>query len=289
MTFPAAVALLVIGAKPGAKRYAALGLGLLSALLVLLAGDRGIALHSLLVVVVVWVKLGRRLPTAVALLTLLGVLISIPLVGHLRMMGTYSEIDQEKIEAAARDMNVVTGLVGLGATLHGLGIVLEQFPQQQDYRYGSTYVGALRAGIPNLSFQKSAPQVDLSGSTMSREVVQNLSPSSWLAYHVLGRQKMLQGHGTGFTAVGEPYMNFGVPGVALFFMVLGYWLGRLEVIDLTSNRLVLVFVLACLPNLIATTRNDFIAFTKPTSFVVIILVASYGITWVWRRGVTRMA
>jgi oligosaccharide repeat unit polymerase len=65
-----------------------------------------------------------------------------------------------------------------------------------------------------------------------------------------------QGGGRGFTLVGEGYMNFGAPGVALWFVILGCfvrWLYRKGV----RNVLWLIMYVVSMPLILYVTRADF--------------------------------
>ena len=80
------------------------------------------------------------------------------------------------------------------------------------------------------------------------------------------------GEGVGFTAIGEPYLNFGLPGVIAFFLALGYLLGRLDQVNLLERPGLLVFASAILWHLIQTVRDDFSNFIKPMLFTYVFLL-----------------
>src|ERR1700730_19324688 len=66
----------------------------------------------------------------------------------------------------------------------------------------------------------------------------------------------------GFSAVAEPYMNFGIPGVLGYFLLLGYLLVRLDHISIKSPYALACWALVLGP-LLWTTRNDFANFFRP--------------------------
>jgi oligosaccharide repeat unit polymerase len=151
-------------------------------------------------------------------------------------------------------------------------------PNTDPFRYGETYVQYLRASIPNLSgtIAKSDRSIALHESRSDPKAIARMPPSDWLTYRLLP-EKFSVGEGVGFTGIGEPYLNFGLPGVVIFFLALGYLLGRLDQLNLLTHPAILVFAAATLWRLIQTVRDDFGNFIKPMVFIYIILIA-------WRFG-----
>ena len=274
--YPAAVTLLVIGARTRVRRWMALSLAAVSFGVLLLQGDRSIAMLPVLVGAIVWVKVGRRIPAVLAVGGVAFVLIAIPAVGMLREM-TYDKMDQESIRDSVQDTTFAQTFAIMGQTGGGLGHILRLVPKKYPYRYGSTYLNALQSVVPNvgLSSSRGSRGEMRAKNLVSAATVGELSPDHWLSYELLGRQAFLMGHGTGFSIVGEPYMNFGLPGVVGFFFVVGYLLSRLDGINLLARPKTLIFACTMFPAFVFVTRNEFSTFLKPSAFLLITMLIWY--------------
>ena len=56
-------------------------------------------------------------------------------------------------------------------------------------------------------------------ATFDQSELVKMAPADWITYR-LNRWKFDNGQGVGFSAVAEPYLNFGTAGVVLFFVFL---------------------------------------------------------------------
>jgi len=68
-------------------------------------------------------------------------------------------------------------------------------------------------------------------ATFDQSELVKMAPADWITYR-LNRWKFDNGQGVGFSAVAEPYLNFGTAGVVLFFVFLGFLFGRLDMLNL---------------------------------------------------------
>lgn len=84
-----------------------------------------------------------------------------------------------------------------------LAIELQYVPSVLDYRFGTTYVEALMRPVPRAWWPGKPEAADT-----------KLMAVIWPAFYD-------QGVGFSFSAFGEPYLNFGVVGVAVFGLVAG--------------------------------------------------------------------
>ncbi|MGA8234391.1 MAG: O-antigen polysaccharide polymerase Wzy, partial [Candidatus Acidiferrales bacterium] len=84
--------------------------------------------------------------------------------------------------------------------------------------------------------------------------------------------------GIGFSAVAEPYMNFGLAGVVGYFLLLGFLLVRLEQVSIRSSHALACWALVLGP-LLWTTRNDFTNFFRPAAWGLICI----GVAWFFCR------
>ena len=99
---------------------------------------------------------------------------------------------------------------------------------------------------------------------MQEQSVDDLPPSYWITAAVEPWVYKNYG-GLGFSAVAEPYMNFGTPGVVIFFLLLAFLLVQLERISIRSSYALVAWALL-LGSLLYTTRNDFSTFFRTTAW-----------------------
>ena len=279
MAFPVSCILLVVGAQSAPERYMVLGFAGVAFIVVLLSGYRGVAMNAALAGAILWVKVGRRIPPLLAIAGLFFVLVAIAAVAELRQVDRYSEINQKKLESAVEGADIGYSLIQMGQSGGVLGHVLRLVPDKYPYRYGTTYLQAIGSSIPNFGLEMALGTRGevKQQSSFSRSTVASLPPDEWLSYELLGRERFIMGHGVGFSAIGEPYLNFGYPGVVVFFVLLGYLLGRLDRCDLLQHPRTLVFAALMLPSLLLLTRNQFSTLTKPVVFLLIfVLIWHFG-------------
>lgn len=272
MTFPSAVTLVMIGARTRFQQLFAWLLFLFGFVLIMLSGYRTSALYPMLIGAAVWVKIGRRIPMVYAAVAGLILVMAISAVGILRAH-KYQEMDVKKLERSVESASTEDTFVTVGQTGGLLAHVLRLVPHSDSFRYGGTYVQYLQASIPNItgSINKSDRTIALRESRTDPKAIARTPPSDWLTYRVLP-EKFAVGEGVGFTGIGEPYLNFGLPGVVIFFLALGYLLGRLDQINLLEHPAMLVFAAAILWRLVQTVRDDFGNFIKPMVFIYIMLM-----------------
>jgi len=239
-------------------------------------------LFPLLVGVTVWVKMGRKLRTMVAVGGLTFILIAIPSVRYLRALGAYESLTAADITKSIERAHVSDVFVELGATSGIVAYVMKWVPAEEAYRYGRTYVKAIANSIPNFGFSKGvSDRSEIKGTHASRNDLLSLSASDWFIYRY-NAWMFRTGGGSGFSAVAEPYLNFGVPGVVVVFFFIGLFVGKLDAVRIAYNPT--VFLLSCvmLWPLMKTVRNDFTAFLKPVLFQLIIL-AIWKLATLWKR------
>lgn len=182
-------------------------------------------------------------------------------------------MDAQKLNESVQSATTQDTFRTLGQTGALLAHVLRLVPQEDPYRYGETYIQYVITSIPNLSTEKSASARSqaLRERFQDPSVMTRLSPSDWLTYR-LRPQVFGLGEGVGFTGIGEPYLNFGLPGVIVFFLALGYLLGRLDQVNLIERPALLIFTSAILWHLMQTVRDDFSNFLKPMVFTYLFLL-----------------
>ena len=140
----------------------------------------------------------------------------------------------------------------------------------KDFRRGKTYLLGIEGIVPNLALRWEAS---------SKEPEDELPPSHWITAMVDPWTYKNYG-GMGFSAIAEPYMNFGVPGVVLYFIVLAFFLVWLEQVSIRNSYTLAAWALILGP-LLWTTRNDFSNFFRPAGWglLTLVVVRAYSRTY----------
>jgi hypothetical protein len=222
-------------------------------------GFRGYALIPGLVVLCVLRQRGYRAPawTNAALACI--VLVAIPIARNVRDRGLH----QRSMEPFSAGVHPLAGIVEMGGSLRPLVHTL-RYLESESWRWGKTYWQSLGTVWPNL-----APRWE-GGRYIA---LQDLPPNHWLTLQA--EPEMYRNYGgLGFSAVAEPYMNFGVPGVILYFWGLGSLLGWAA--GRRSRRPVRLAAWAmALGPLLWTTRNSFEIFFRPAVWGLIVVGAAW--------------
>ena len=288
MIFPGAAILLLISSQTPTQTRRALFLTGFSFLLFMFSGYRSGALFPCLIGVILWVKTGRHLPKwlAVGLLSL--VVISISVFGAFRQMGAFGELGVDELKSSYEQSSVTASFAELGQTAGIVAHTLRLVPEVNDHFSGSSYWRAFKGMFPNIGFNVNTKnsRSDLADEIkMDDSAFKKLNPSSWLTFHIKPAQ-FAKGGGVGFSTVAEPYLNFGVGGVVIFFLLLGYFMARIDLLDLFIHPYMFVFCGSILWFLVRTVRNDFANFLKPLGFIIIILIIWHvGLRLIGRRSI----
>lgn len=210
-------------------------------------GFRGPAIVAGLIVYAVALKKGFRSPQWVMWLAAALLLVAVPLVRVAREV----PLGQRSWSPLNHDFNILDGPAEAGASIRPLVETLDMI-DSTNYRYGKTYLQAMKVIVPNIALHWEAP------STGS---IDDLRPSYWItaaadpwAYRNYG--------GIGFSGIAEPYMNFGTIGVVAYFFSLAFALMRLEKLSIRSSYALASWALLLGP-LLWTSRNDFAEFCRP--------------------------
>jgi oligosaccharide repeat unit polymerase len=274
MFAPAAVTAMVVASQTRAQRRLAYVAAVLTFLLFLLLGQRSTAMFPLMVGVVVWAKTGRKINPMVAGAAIVATLLVIPVVGYLRTLGTYGEITNgAAISIASEHSEIAAAFREMGGSIGPLIYTLKLIPAEESYRYGNSYLDYMGYLIPNLGLSPDLSHTREDArinSQPTKQALWNLRPGDWASFHMI-RDQFEKGGGAGFSAVAEPYFNFGLAGVLIFFVSLGLFLGSLDCKALLLNRNWLLFGALMFWSLVNTVRNDFGTFVKPAAFILIAL------------------
>ncbi len=250
---PAAALVCFAGARRGRETRRALVVVAGATGLLLCAGDRGGAIALLAGTLVVWTATRGPVSRRVAVGAPLIVLVLVPTVATLRQLPR-NAVDLASIRDAAIAASPLAALTEMGATFRPLVETMRLVPEAEPYRLGRTYVAATTRVLPNLGLTRADDDWRDAGE---------LSPDLWITYTVAPWTFAAYG-GLGYSAIAEPYLNFGVLGIAAYFLALGLVLGRLEVrLAATPSRRTVALAAVVFMSFLLTVRNDLQNFVRP--------------------------
>jgi hypothetical protein len=130
---------------------------------------------------------------------------------------------------------------------------------------------ALRESIPNVTttMETGLREQAYREQLLDPSSIFDLPPSDWLTF-LVNPAAFRMGHGTGFSAIAEPYVNFGFVGVLLYFVLIGYGLGRLDATPLLLHPWILLLCSATGWAFLRTVRNTMENFTRPLVFSLVV-------------------
>ncbi|MFW5444432.1 MAG: O-antigen polysaccharide polymerase Wzy [Methylococcaceae bacterium] len=276
MIFPGSILLYFFSATTKTQYILGFSLAAFAFLMFMFSGYRSAALFPSLVGVALWVKSGHRLPLPIVVGGVALVLMLTAASGYLRTTGKYSEMKMSDVSKALNDASIEDSISEMGASVKALASVVRLVPKTDDYRYGSSYFYSVVDAFPNMGFNintEGSREYALKQKGKDPDVIRNLRPADWLTYRI-APWHFKQGYGVGFSAIAEPFLNFGTAGVFFFFVALGYGLGRLDSLPIFQSPYLYIFSASMLWPLVRTVRNDSANFFKPVIFTLIIL-------WAW--------
>lgn len=284
LVLPTAMLMLVCGANTRNQKIVAYLSTAGVCLVVLFLGERSAVLFPAFVGAALWVNLGKKIPKLVLIACTITLLTAIPAVSYLRALGPYSKVNTDDVVRSVEKTNASDAILELGGTVVVVANVSKWVPKEEEHLYGWTYIRALVNAIPNIgtAISKSPREIVKHGSWSAEDLAEFLSPADWYIYRT-NRYKFDHGGGAGFSAVAEAYLNFGVFGIAIVFLMLGYLLSRLDHVRLYEYPMLLTIVTVSIWPLLKTVRNDFGSFIKPVSLILWTLLIWRVATCVMKR------
>jgi len=271
MTFvPLGLYLAAASARRGILPWV-LGCGALWGACILFLGFRGYALVPAITIFAVLHKRGVRLPRLAYLVGLPLLLVIIPLVRAVRA----ERLADRGITTTLTIQAPLLALEEMGGSLRALVHTI-QFLDTEPLRWGQTYWQALRSAVPNVAFRWQG------GEYLP---VEQLPPSHWMTLQAAPDAYRAHG-GLGFSAVAEPYMNFGAPGVAAYFFLLALLLVAAYRFDVSRPTRLAMWGVVLGP-LLWTVRNDFHGFFRPVLLGLASIVAARLLANSWTTTRTR--
>jgi oligosaccharide repeat unit polymerase len=210
-------------------------------------GFRGLALIAGVIVYAVALKKGWTFPKWVPWCGVALLLVAVPM----ERIARDEPLNARSISDTFRDVNLLDAPAEMGASIRPL-VETVDLVDSTNYRYGRTYLTGLKGILPNLALRWEAP---------ASESLDDLPPSHWITA-VVDPWSYRNYGGMGFSAIAEPYMNFGTVGVIVYFIFVGFSLVRLEQFSVRNSYALATWGLILGP-LLWTTRNDFSNFFRP--------------------------
>lgn len=221
-------------------------------------GFRGFALIPGLVVLALLGRRGHRAPVWVNATLLVVVLGAIPVIRAARDQG----ISQRSLDHVWTEVRPLDGIIEMGGSLRPLVYTL-RYMQTSPWHRGRTYWQSLSTVWPNLAGRWQGPRY------ISLE---ELPPNHWLTAQAEPDMYRHYG-GLGFSAVAEPYMNFGLPGVIVYFWALGALLAAAGEFRSARPSSLAAWAMVLGP-LLWTTRNSFEIFFRPAVWGLVVVGAA---------------
>jgi oligosaccharide repeat unit polymerase len=207
MVFPIGVVVAAVGASRAQMLpLAAAVLAILAPLF--LAGFRGPVIVHLATLLAVWARKDVRLARRVALALAAAAVVLVPAVRMTRDTRRDVREGLVRFDPLALFLEAGTSLYPLVVTADRVGSGAEPLWM------GRSYALAVARVVPNLG-----ERAGLEGRA--------LTPNGWATLHA-DRWLYERGGGIGFSGVAEPYLNFGLAGVVVFFFLLGLVMQRWE-------------------------------------------------------------
>jgi oligosaccharide repeat unit polymerase len=229
-------------------------------------GFRGPALIVGLIVCTIATKKGLKFPRWAPWVSAVLILVAIPVMRQARE----DPLNDRSFTSSLREFNILDGPAEMGGSIRPL-IEVEALIGSANYRYGKTYLVGLKGVVPNLALRWEAP---------ATEAIEDLPPSHWLTA-VVDPWTYRNYGGMGFSAVAEPFMNFGVAGVLAYFFLIAVLLTRLDQTSIRNAYALASWALVLAP-LLWTIRNDFANFFRPVVWGLLCL----GLIWLFSGGRT---
>lgn len=206
MLFPIGLLVAAVGATP--RQMYALGV-MVTAVLgpLFLVGFRGPTILQAASLLAVWARKDRRVAGRLSIAVMAVAIVLVPAVRATRDAGG-------SVAGGLSSADPVSVLLETGGSLYPLVVTAERLEDAGEEPWmGRSYAMAAGRMVPNV-----ATRFETTGQRV-------LTPAAWVTMHADG-WAYDHGGGIGFSGVAEPYLNFGVAGVVVFFLLLGIVLQR---------------------------------------------------------------
>jgi len=226
-----------------------------------LAGFRGPTIVQVAALLAVWTRKDRRVARRITLAVAVVALLLVPVVRVSRDLGGGGS-------PGVRSLDPIQVVLEMGGSMYPLVVTAERVESGAEEPWlGRSWLMALGRIVPNLATRWATPGA------------RALTPSAWATMHA-DAWAYDHGGGIGFSGVAEPYLNFGTPGVVVFFLLLGR---LMHVWDrsLASDPYRAAIGAASFGFLLWTVRNDSMELFRAMALASIAVLAAW--TWVQVR------
>jgi len=223
-------------------------------------GFRGPTVIAAVIVYIIARKKGLRISPLLSIGAAALLLVVLPVLHESREL----PLNDRLAHISLNDFNILDAPAEMGVSIRPLVETVDLLGPR-DFRLGRTYWTAIKGIVPNLALRWEA------SSTTSDA---DLPPNHWITALVDPWTYKNYG-GMGFSAIAEPYMNFGVLGVLIYFFLLSFFLIHLEQVSIRSAYALAAWALILGP-LLWTTRNDFTNFFRPAVWGLLTLALIKG-------------
>jgi hypothetical protein len=220
-------------------------------------GFRGPTVIATVIVYIIARKKGLRISPLALIAAAAILLVILPVLHGSREL----PLNDRLAHISLNDFNILDAPAEMGMSIRPL-VETVDILGPHDLRFGRTYWIAIKGIVPNLALHWEA------SSTTSDA---DLPPNHWITA-IVDPWTYKNNGGMGFSAIAEPYMNFGIPGVIAYFFLLSFFLIYLEQISIRNAYALAAWALILGP-LLWTTRNDFTNFFRPAVWGLLTLAA----------------
>ncbi len=253
---------LAAASAPTKRVRQVLAVGLVWGAFIFLAGYRGYAMAPLAVLLALVDRRGVGLPKRWLAVGAAVVLLALPAARVARE----KSLQQRSFVDLTSSASPFAAIAEMGGSIRPLVHTLVLL-ETEELRWGYTYWQAAQMLVPNLAMEWQGG---------GYQPIEELPPSHWVTRIV---EPWIYRHhgGLGFSAVAEPYMNFGRPGVVAYFLVLGFALVRFDLGAGTSPVRLAIWAMILGP-LIWSARNAYTVFLRPAVWGVLLALAARGLS-----------
>lgn len=209
-------------------------------------GNKGEFMYSLLAVLGMSGVKGRKISGRMGAVILLLLFIVIPSITTLRQIGIAGNLSGVMF-------NAVEGFTEMGMQIRTTVVTLEGLANGKiSHLYGMSYI---------------------------QPIINILTPFS---EHTVATAELSEMYsGWGYNQAAEGYLNFGVWGVVLYFILVGFMIGRAETNIGHSRKLAYLGTIVCI--LVNVTRNYFVFVPGQILIVTLIYIFALRIKFTWNR------
>ena len=254
MLFPMGLLVAAAGATP--RGMILLG-AMLAAVLgpLALRGFRGPFLVHSIALLAIWARKDRRVARGLALAVAAVAISLLPLIRMTR------NLDADGSRSRERPALLLV-LAETGGSLYPLVATAERVESGAERLWmGESYAMALKRIVPNVAERWSRPSNPM------------IPPNAWLT-KLADPWLYEHGGGFGYSGVAEPYLNFGRPGVVLFFFLLGIVIRTWDR-WLATDPFRAAIAAASFGFVLWTTRNDAMELPRDVAYTAVIGLAAW--------------